>query len=62
MNSTMKQHFDFSLDAMAFKEQLAGELRLSHNGEGIEALEDDDLEFLNAAGTPTPAPWEDDLP
>ena len=59
MDAAAKQHFDFSLDAMAFKERLARQLQLDH--QEIQVLEDEELEFLHAAGTGMPFPEKDEL-
>ena len=59
--SNPKQHFDFSLDAKAFKERLAQELHISH-AKAAMPLEDDELEFVNAAGVPHLPPKEEDYP
>ena len=59
--SNPKQHFDFSLDAQAFKERLAQELHIGH-APAVVPLEDDDLEFVNAAGVAQPIPQEEKHP
>ena len=52
------QFFDFSLDALAFKKKLAEHLK---NAASAFQLEDDELEYVNAAGVPQKAPADDDL-
>ena len=59
MNDPCRQLFDFSLDALAFKEQLAKKLQQAQK-ESICPLEDDQLEFIHAAGTGLPPLPEDD--
>lgn len=53
MASATQQHFDFSLDAQAFQEKLARKLQFTNASQAI-ALDDDDLEFVNAAGVAQP--------
>ena len=53
------QPFDFSLDALCFKKQLAKRL-LEAAARSVQ-LEDDDLEFVNAAGVPQHVPADDEL-
>ena len=53
MTSAAHPYFDFSLDAQSFKEKLARKLQLTNAPQAI-ALDDDDLEFVNAAGVAQP--------
>lgn len=46
----MTNVFDFSLEAQAFKEQLWKKLQASTPVSFLQPLEDDDLEWVNAAG------------
>ena len=59
MSKNLSQFFDFSLDALAFKEKLARQL-MQEKTACMVPLEDDDLEFLHAAGVPNPAPADED--
>lgn len=59
MKTETRLIFDFSEDAELFKKQL--KKRLIENS-ASQPLEDDDLEFLNAAGVPARAPSEDEFP
>lgn len=52
MNEAKSQYFDFSQDAQLFKERLAQ--RLKQETARCRPIEDDDLEYVNAAGMPTP--------
>lgn len=61
MSIPSQQHFDFSLDAMVFKEQLARQLNIIRQAD-ITPLADDDLDYINAAGSSHPAPDEKKLP
>ena len=53
--------FDFSRDAWAFKEKLWKRLQTKAQDDGIRELDDDDLAWVNAAGTAHPAN-KDDMP
>jgi len=60
MNNT-NRHFDFSLDAAFFRERLKKQL-LSATAESVEALDDNELEYIYAAGTVQSPPSADDVP
>ena len=60
MKSEMTAAFDFSQDAHEFRERLAGLLQQAAVNRVIP-LDDDDLAFVNAAGSLLPPPEEDDL-
>ena len=51
--------FDFSLEAQDFKERLWRRMLEDKPAPALQPLEDDDLEFLNAAGMPCCAEEED---
>lgn len=51
--------FDFSQDALDFKARLWKKLKTQMAMTSVQELEDDDLEWVNAAGMPVP-PEEDD--
>lgn len=53
--------FDFSLEAGAFKKALWQQLQ-GMMASPVQELDDDDLEFLNAAGTPYNTNLPDDEP
>lgn len=53
MHPVTQAHFDFSLDAAAFKERLALQLK-QHAVYDIAALDEDELELVHAAGTGLP--------
>ncbi len=59
MSMETKRCFDFSEDAPLFKKRL---LRHLKEAAYAQPLEDDELEFLNAAGTNARAPKEEDFP
>ena len=44
--------FDFSQDALAFRAQLWKQLKAQMATTSVQELEDDDLEWVNAAGIP----------
>lgn len=46
----MKAAFDFSLEAQTFKERLWQTLKASKPSSALQPLEDDDLEWVSAAG------------
>ena len=47
-----RKNFDFSLDTMEFRERLWKELESGRAADGVQLLDDDDLEWVNAAGMP----------
>lgn len=59
-NHSLNEAFDFSQDAAEFKEALWHRLQDMMDS-SIQELEDDDLEFLNAAGTPFSMDFTDDI-
>ena len=61
MSTEIKSCFDFSEDASLFKKQLARQLREASRLLA-QPLEDDELEFLNAAGVSHRAPNEEEFP
>ena len=52
----LKDVFDFSQDAQAFKARLWQQIRDETNAPSLQPLEDEELAFLNAAGVSHPAP------
>ena len=61
VNAPMRKTFDFSLDAGAFRERLWKVLEESRAESGVQMLEDDDLEWVNAAGVVHPGKEKDSL-
>lgn len=49
--NNLNEAFDFSLDAVEFKQALCQKLERMMSA-SVQELDDDDLEFLNAAGAP----------
>ncbi len=54
MNTEVNRAFDFSSDALLFKKRLLKRLQEEKAKMGTVELMDDDLEYVNAAGIPTP--------
>lgn len=55
----MKEHFDFSKDAVMFRQKLWLQLKARMAASPVRALDDDELSMIHAAGMVTP-PDEDD--
>ena len=58
-NYSPNEAFDFSLEAGAFKKALWQQLQ-DMMASSVHELDDDDLEYLNAAGTPYSVNLPDD--
>ncbi len=54
-----QEMFDFSLDALEFRKRLQHQLMETVSASSIEPVDDHDLEWVNAAGTPHLAPDDD---
>ncbi len=59
MSIEVNQSFDFSLDALFFQKRLLKKLLEEKKRLGATELTDDELEFVNAAGIPTPLKEDD---
>lgn len=62
MNNRKPEMFDFSLDAKDFKARLWKQLQEAGASSKVSMLEDDDLEWVNAAGMTRPDEKDDKLP
>lgn len=51
-NRNVKNAFDFSKDAEGFRKRLWEQLKMHAGLSSCEELEDEDLAWVNAAGTP----------
>jgi len=58
--SNLRDAFDFSLNAADFKERLWKQLKEHMESPAVQPLEDEDLEWINAAGTPYRSPKPDE--
>ena len=56
----LREAFDFSRDAQAFKVRLWKQLQEQMASLSVQELDDDDLELINAAGTPFTVPDQND--
>ncbi len=55
-----REAFDFSQEAQLFKKRLWMKLQESMAAQAVQELEDDDLEWVSAAGAPYRQPEQDD--
>ncbi len=56
--SRKQETFDYSLDALDFKQRLHQQLMEKLAASSVEPVDDDDLTWINAAGNPHQAPDE----
>ncbi|MBQ7850936.1 MAG: hypothetical protein IJ343_14525 [Clostridia bacterium] len=62
INQQNRNAFDFSQDARDFKARLWKKLQTLKAMTSVQELEDDDLEWVHAAGMPVRPEDEEDLP
>lgn len=60
MHQQKENAFDFSQDALDFKARLWGKLKTQMTTTSLQELEDDDLEWVSAAGLPV-RPEDEDM-
>ena len=60
MHQQKENAFDFSQDALDFKARLWGKLKTQMTTTSLQELEDDDLEWVSAAGLPV-CPEDEDM-
>lgn len=59
MKHQSRNAFDFSQDALDFKARLWKKIQTQSAATSVEELEDDDLEWVNAAGMPVRPPEDE---